>query len=676
MLKKLFKFLWRLVSWVYKAVTYCVATVFMLLGILLVAIVMYATILRTELITGQNKEIKEDSFYLYLNLETVSESSVIDPPYFHLAHNLGINIPKVTSIGDLKDILEVAKQDKRVKGIFVDTDKSNYETTALAQELGEALQQYKKATGNPIYGYSVHYGLEDFLVMQATDRRFVPNAGGLVNDIYNVNSFFLEDFYKSYGVKDYSYKVGKYALSNLMSQNGWTEDNQYNLTTLTYDKTNLLLDDLNKFYGANLKTKDFELDNFIALGRQFKNETYLLKESKLVTDVGTPFQWGDFVRSKAGVNKETKRPFIVPYSAYIEDMLARDALPYDETKDYYKVYYYSGVLDPSDVSAKDILSDLKEDTVYFDAEQVDKDDKSSGRHTGRLKGIVLRLNSPGGSVTEAQVLNEGLKEISKYVPVVVSVSDVLTGATYAGVQNADAIVASSLSTIGAVETHYQFTDVTDTLRAFYNINPSYFKSSKLLALNSSVPFPFDLVLKTSKVVLVNQEYLDMRNLFAQDQYNYMVSAIAQGRGLDVAKVDELSQGKAYNAKQAKDLHFVDDIGGVEVAYAQLDNLNKKRDAKFDASTIVKYEANPNPSKYNSILGTLNSVLNSKLAFDYRIENNLSYNQFKVQSYELKNGGEILSLCTACMNGPSSLNLAPSKDAKNTTNMFMDVFFRK
>lgn len=651
----------------------------MVFGVIVVATVLMVTVAREELLSAKTEEFKEESVYLYFNLEVVTEQSFALPAYAALAENLGIRLPQITSIGDLKDILIVAEKDKRVKGIFLDTDRSNFETTSIAQELGEALAHYKKVTGNPIYGYSVAFGWEDFLAMQPADRKFAVNASGLNKEGFQVNSFFLKDFYTNYGVKDYSYKVGKYSLENLESQAGFNQDNQKSIDELVWKSTDELIGIMNKTNGSQLTRNDFELSTFTKLENEFKSEAQIMLDYKLVTDVVSNFKWADFVRETAGVNKETKRPLIVTYRQYQSDMAARDALKTDESKDYYLTYYYGGVLSEDDINAQDIVDELFSITVDVDQEKVAEEEKATGQKFGKLKGIVLRLNSGGGDATQADILYRGIEKIrASGTPVVVSVSDVLGGATYAGVQSADAIVANNLALLGSLEAHHKFVDVTDTLRAFYNINPSYFRATNLVVSSTQVPFPFNMVLKGApNLTLVGPEYVQMRNLMTEATYDNLVAKLAEGRKLTKEQAQALAQGQVYNATTAKELKLIDAVGGVNEAYAQLDRLNKEKDEKFDPAVIEKFEGNPERGRYSSVLSSLNSILSKYEAYKVRQEQNLSLNAYKLMKFEAVNTNQnkVLSLCSACYTAPNGGNLKPKSDLKGVDSFYMDLLGR-
>ncbi|MFC6275935.1 S49 family peptidase [Psittacicella hinzii] len=680
MVKKLLRGLWLVVYYVYKAASWVVFSLFALFGLLVVAVALYVNS-HTSLLTASVDEKFEGEKYLYLNIEDVTEKSISTPAYYNLAINLGLDVPSQVSITDLVEVIEDAAKDDRIKGLIIDVDKSNFETFGMHEELDRAIQKFKKDSEGkkPVYGYSVYYSLGDLIALQNADKIIVDAVGSYSAD-FVAASFFYKDFYKTYGIKDYSFQVGKYGLAALTSQDGFTPENLVSIDSIVWKPFQYALDTLNAKRTAVHPDRPLKLDakkesdtaKQIEDAYTLKSDAVLYKDYGLFDEVFTRFQYGDFVRKQAGVDKDTKSPKVVYLDEYLADKRVRaaeDKTDYS-TKDYYLNYYYGGLFGKdADVDPNEIAGELLSLTV--NAKEPEKDSKE-----GKLKGIVLRLDSLGGTLGDAQVLYSALRKVSESgVPVVVLTGDGLVGSAYVAATGADAIVSSKYVPVGALNASSTLIDTTDTLRAFYNMNPSYFRGTQLIVPGGALPFPFNLVVKGGGV-LVSPQFVEYRKVVTEGQYEDSLALVAKARKFDEQKLAQVDQGRVFTGQEAYDLKLVDQLGGVETAYELLDKLNKEKDEKFDAKAIMHYEANPDEGPYSSLLSTINSEIGAYQDYRTRLELGLSETAYKVLKFEMKNEGQVLSLCSLCLT-PTAKNVDPYTQSKlaNTGSFLGNALYR-
>ncbi|WP_222987500.1 S49 family peptidase [Psittacicella hinzii] len=650
MIKKLLFAIWLLVKYVYKALSWVVFTLFAVFGLLVVVFVLYLS-QSTKTLTASVDERFTGEKYLYLDLELVTEKSLRLPGYYNLAVNLGVDLPSQVSIRDLRAVLEAAAKDERIKGVVIDVERATFETFGIHEELDRAIVKFKEESENkkPVIGYSRYWSVGDFVALQHADTLVTDRVGSpyLSN---SVSAVFLKDFYENYGIKDYSFQAGKYGLSALRVQNSFTEDNQFSLESITYKPVDYAFADFSKTRTAILKDKTvslkprelFSVESLVADAYTLKNEAELFVERGLFDKAVTRFQWGDYLRDQAGID-EDKYPNLVYLDEYLSDLRvvkSEDKTDYS-TKDYYLTYYYSGFYGQTgaDVDANSVASELLNRTVLAEAPKEGK---------GKVKGIVLRLDSIGGTLPEAQVLYSALRKVSESgVPVVVLTGDGLLGSAYLAATGADAIVASKYVPVGGVNASSNLIDSTDALRAFYNMNPSYFKGSQLVTSGANLPFPFNLVVSGSSV-LVSPQFAEYRKVVTLGQYETAVENLAKARSFTPEQLAKVDQGRIFTGQDAYEVKLVDALGGVEVAYEYLDKLNKEKDENFDATAIVKYEANPESSPYSSLLATLNSEINAFADYKARQEFSLSATAYKALKFEQANNGAVFSMCELCV----------------------------
>ena len=177
------------------------------------------------------------------------------------------------------------------------------------------------------------------------------------------------------------------------------------------------------------------------------------------------------------------------------------------------------------------------------------DDASSNPE---IDGIVLRMDSPGGSPLAAEVMwNAVTRARERGTPVVVSVSDVAASGAYYVASAADAIVISPGAVTGSI-------GVFALRPAFEELMGKLGVASESLQRGRHADF-LDATRPMSDATRIRMQAL------ATDIYQLFVERVAAGRALDVEQVDLLGQGRVWSADQALEVGLVDQLGGLREA---------------------------------------------------------------------------------------------------------------
>jgi protease IV len=191
-----------------------------------------------------------------------------------------------------------------------------------------------------------------------------------------------------------------------------------------------------------------------------------------------------------------------------------------------------------------------------------------------IKGIVLRVESPGGSIAASQEIAALIRNFSK--PVVVSMADMAASGGYYISAPAQGIVAqpgTMTGSIGVISTLIN----TDGLYEMLGLEVETFKSGEHKDMFSRA--------------LTDEERQIMQDI-SDEAYGQFIAEVAAGRGMDLEKVRELATGQLYLGTQALELGLVDRLGGIEEAIAYLAELN-------DLENPVRYEFPP-PSAFSQL----------------------------------------------------------------------------
>lgn len=161
-----------------------------------------------------------------------------------------------------------------------------------------------------------------------------------------------------------------------------------------------------------------------------------------------------------------------------------------------------------------------------------------------VKAIVLRVDSPGGTVAASEEISMYVKEATK--PVVVTVGDVDASGAYMVSSQADKIFALPGSAVGSIGVITDIPNVSGLLDKF-GVKFTVIKAGKYKDAGS----PYRALTATETALIqgsVNQVY------------GQFIDIVAEGRGMERSEVESLATGWAWNGEQAKELGLVDEIG--------------------------------------------------------------------------------------------------------------------
>ncbi len=174
-----------------------------------------------------------------------------------------------------------------------------------------------------------------------------------------------------------------------------------------------------------------------------------------------------------------------------------------------------------------------------------------------VKGVIVAIDSPGGSTTGGEALYTGLRKIAEKKPTVATVGTLAASAGYMAAIAADHIVAQRTSITGSIGVYFQYGKVTQLLKTL-GVEVDTIKSAPLKA----EPSPFS-----------DPEVPGAREMIARmvdDTYQWFVDIVAERRKLGRAEALRLADGSIWSGRQALPLKLVDEIGAEPEAVAWLE----------------------------------------------------------------------------------------------------------
>lgn len=189
-----------------------------------------------------------------------------------------------------------------------------------------------------------------------------------------------------------------------------------------------------------------------------------------------------------------------------------------------------------------------------------------------VKGLILRIDSPGGTTAGSEAIYEAVRKIAKDKPVAAVMDTIAASGGYITAIAADHIVARGNTITGSIGVIFQWAEVSKLLETI-GVSMQEIKSGDLKA----EPSPFKPLSEKAR---------EVSNQMVQDSFAWFTGLVAERRKLPLDKVKILSDGRVYTGRQAVAEKLIDELGGEEKAVDWI----KKEKKLSDDITVKDWKA--------------------------------------------------------------------------------------
>ncbi len=445
------------------------------------------------------------------------------------------------SLYDLLDALKHAATDENISALFLSgsLDTANSASGyATLREVRQAIEQFK-AGGKKVYAYLEQPTVKDYYLASTANEVSLNPFGYLSINGLAAQSLFIRDALQKYGVGVQVTKVGKYkSATEIFTETHMSDADREQLTQLLEGIWGTVTTDLaasRKLDPAAFKQLTNEPGLFLAQDA-FKDK--LVDRLAYLDEIIVELE-------KAGAKDEANDTFyqvsMATYAKRVADSRAggdgdRIAVVYAEGD------IVDGGGDNESVGGDQLAYDLR-----------------SLRGNKNVKAVVLRVNSPGGSAYASEVIQREMRELlAKKIPVVVSMGTYAASGGYWISAYSDYIYAEPTTVTGSIGVFglkLNFKDIaSDHGVAFDTVKTAQFADMDTLTRPWT---PDELKLAQSLV---------------DNIYDQFVSKVAEGRGMTTDDVRAIAQGRVWSGADAKNLHLVNELGGLSDAIAKAEDL--------------------------------------------------------------------------------------------------------
>ncbi|PHV63411.1 signal peptide peptidase SppA [Cyanobacterium aponinum] len=448
---------------------------------------------------------------------------------------LGGNNTENLTLRDITYAINKAAEDKRISVLYLDGSRGNLITGyASLTEINNALEKFK-ASGKKIIAYNVSAGEQDYFITSIADEIILNPMGGMeMNGLASSQLFFASALQK-YGIGVQVVRVGKYksAVEPFILDNYSPESKL---------QTQDLIDDLWNSYIENVTNnrdlKAGEINN-IADNKGILQASEA-KNLKIIDQI----KYEDEIISqlKTITNSENEDNF---RKISIKDYITANP---EETSssNQIAILYVEGTI----VDGEGRIGEVGGNRYVAEIRKIRQNDD--------IKGVIVRINSPGGSAIASELILRELQLTAKEKPVVVSMGDVAASGGYWISTAGEKVFASNNTITGSIGVFGLIFNVEDIAQN-NGINNEVVKTNKFADLgNGFAP-------KTDAELSVIQQGVDQ-------VYDLFLERVSQARNLPIEKVAEIAQGRVWSGQAAQKIGLIDEIGGLDKS---LEYLNEK-----------------------------------------------------------------------------------------------------
>ena len=509
---------------------YVLATVVGIFAVSVIGFILFFMIIGAIVSSTEKTVIVNNNSMLVLNLDRQIIDRAPNDPFQDL--NIpGLQMAQQVGLDDITESIKKAATDDRIKAIYLNLSYVNG-GMASVEEIRNSLKEFKENCDKPIYAYGSNYDQKAYYLASVANKIIIHPLGTVDFRGLGGQMTFYKNALEKLGVEVQVVRHGKFkAAVEPFIREDMSEKNREQ--TLTY---------LNSLWGHMLEGISQERNIPVEKLNKYADEVLTLKKGEDLVDYGLidaaeyKDQVLDELREITGISGNRGIP-IIGATDYANASVKSAMKGFSRNK--IAVIYASG-----DIGIAMGGEGISGDALSREIRRV--------RQDSTYKAIVLRINSPGGSAFESDVIWREVKLAAEAKTVVASFGDVAASGGYYIACAADKIVASPNTITGSI--------------GIFGIFPN---AGELL--NDKLGITFDEVETNdhSNLLPMTRPMTDFERTLLQqyieEGYQTFISHVAEGRGMETAQVDSIGQGRVWSGENALENGLIDMYGGLKEA---------------------------------------------------------------------------------------------------------------
>lgn len=505
------------------------------------------------------------------------------------------------SLEDFVSGVKKAKENDKIKGVYLETGAFSTDSYASLQAARNALLDFKKS-GKWIVAYGDIYTQGAYYLASVADKVYLNPQGQIDWHGLAAQPVYLKDLLAKVGVKIQVAKVGTYKSATEQFTGDKMSDADRAQTTVYL---NTIWRNITKEVGASRKISVANLnryaDSLVTFASPEKYKTMKMVDDLLYTDQ---------------VKKEVKKLLKIKDEKRIKQVSLADLKAVDDDTDGEEIAVYYAFGNIVDGAAGGLTTEghlIDAQVVCKDIENLMNDDD--------VKAVVIRINSGGGSAYASEQIWHQITELKKVKPVVISMGGMAASGGYYISAPANWIVAEPTTITGSIGIFGMFPNLEGLFTEKLGLKFDEVKTNKNAGFGTMTRA------FTPEEISYLERYIDRG-------YKLFKNRVAKGRKLSETQVEAIAQGHVYSGEDALKIKLIDELGGIDKAISKAAQMAKLKEyytksypLPTDWMTQLMEQANNNnylDEQLHATLGvfyepfTLLNSLNSQSAIQARM----------------------------------------------------------
>ena len=526
LLRRILSGIWNAITWIRLALTN-------LLFLLMLAIIYFVYL------GGTPEPLPEKAALLLNPMGTiVDQKSPVDPMQALLGEPSPMDHEVL--LRDVIDAIELAAEDEGINSLVMELDYLMYVGISRSQEIVSALEAFR-ATGKPIVAVGDYFTQDQYLLASFADELIVHPMGGLGLEGYSTYRNYFAEALEKLSVTMHVFRAGQFksAVEPLIRSDMSEGEKEVAMEWLSD-----LWGSYTQTVEANRELPAGSVDDYINgfaehLGAVAGDYAVLARERGLVDQLLTRSQANDYLVDMVGASNDDGVYEAVPFETYLGRKRPL-ALPVEVTQPRVAVITAQGMMLPGEQPPGTIGGDTLARII-----------RSTAAEEG-VGAIVLRINSPGGSMFASEIIRQQLLEIrAQGMPVVVSMGAVAASGGYYIAAAADEIFATPTTITGSIGVYANFPTVENLLEKGGVYTDGVGTTELAGALRLDRP--------------LNPQLATALDISVANAYQVFLQVVADGRDMALEEVSAVAEGRVWSATDALEVGLVDGLGDLNAA---------------------------------------------------------------------------------------------------------------
>jgi len=525
---------------------------------------------------GEEETVVVENSILKLKLDyPLTDRSVNNPMAW-------LNMEELGSKPGLNDILksiEKAANDPNIKGIYLASGDVNG-GIAQIEEIRNALEKFKES-GKFIVSYATGYGQAAYYLASVADEVYVHPEGMILFKGLAAELMFFKGTLEKLDIDMQIIRHGKFkAAVEPFMLDKMSDANREQNSALIHSVWDDVLEKISISRNITIADLNKAADNLSL------DDPKMAVELNFIDGLKYPDEVSTLLKEKVGKSKDDDLE-MVTVDSYKNSAFFKDSEP---AKDKIAVIYAAGEIQGG-----------KGDDTYIGERNI-REALIKAREDDRVKAVVLRVNSPGGSALVSDIIWREVVLTKEEKPVVVSMGNVAASGGYYISCAADYIIADPTTITGSIGVFGLIPNIGDFMTNKLGVTfdeVSTNENANIMTINKALtPYQREVIQRSVERV-----------------YDSFIGKVAEGRNMTKEDVDRIGQGRVWSGTQALEIGLVDELGGMESALAKAAEMAGIEKYKIKSLPVQK---DPFQEILESLTGQSTSVfLKYYLGEDYK-----------------------------------------------------------